>query len=104
MHGPSRHPSASWRTYPAMRSELIRAGLALSLFPESVEKPIWRRSPLNALTYFAPVSMPLLALVVTPLVWPIPTGTAGLDNTTKVMLALSSMVWAACRTPCPASP
>lgn len=95
LHGPSRHPSVSWRTYPDMRSELIRAGLALSLFPESVDKPIWRRSPLYALTYFAPVSMPLLALVVTPLVWPMVTGTSGLDNTTKVMLALSSMVWAA---------
>jgi hypothetical protein len=39
--------------------------------------------------------MPLLALVVTPLVWPMVTGTSGLDNTTKVMLALASMIWAA---------
>ncbi|WP_428509503.1 hypothetical protein [Roseateles sp.] len=95
MHGTCRYPSIAWRTYPDMRSEVIRAGLALALFPASPDKPIWRRSPLYVLTYFAPVSLPLLALIVTPLTWPMAFGGTGLDNTTKVLLALSSMVWAA---------
>lgn len=93
-HRPPLHPSSTWRRIPDLSFELNSAGTAIALFGEDASRPIWRRSVLYVLWYFAPVLVPLLALFVTPVL--IDTfAPSGLSNAAKLKLGLAAMLWLA---------
>lgn len=112
-------PSFVWRAIPDLSREVHTAGTYEALFSEDdYERPVWSRSRLCLLWYFAPIVVPLAALFFAPLLsnlgqavyancvaglsflpdWMKPvenTGLLGMDEGSKVLLGVASMVWAA---------
>jgi len=94
-HG-RRYLSSTWRTIPDIASELNTAGTYVALFSEDKrDRPIWRRSRAGVVWYFAPLIVPLGALVFTPLLMVLLPGSTGLDEGTKIAYSSGSVVWAA---------
>ena len=90
----TRTPSSTWRSIPDVSREVHYAGIAMAMFDEDEQRPIWQRSTLCLIWYFAPIVVPLAVLLLAPLFFNLVRGLPGLDDESKLMFGVASFVWA----------
>jgi hypothetical protein len=90
----ARYPSSTWRTIPDLSREFQAAGIAHALFGEDGDRLVWKRNATHAWTYFAPISVPLLALVLAPLLFNVVQCFPGIDDRSKLLFGVATFVWA----------
>lgn len=90
---PPRFPTQSWRSFPDLSWEVNSAGMAIALFGEQDERPIWRKSTQYIVWYFAPIVVPLCSLFMAPLLQNGILGPDSISDHTKLSYGVSSLIW-----------